>query len=100
MRISNSRNFYLSLLKTNSKMKSIIFLIILLTTVGCTDNSKARGWGGTEEITLNPHERLLTMTWKESSLWLLTVDTISGINYFREKSPYGVMEGQVIVKRP
>lgn len=36
-------------------MKSILallFITILIITVGCTDNQRARKWGGTENINL------------------------------------------------
>jgi hypothetical protein len=38
------------------------------------------------------------MTWKESNLWIQTVDTTTGVTYFREKSSWGYMEGEIIVK--
>lgn len=65
---------------------------------GCTDNSRARRWGGTEEVTLKPNEVVLNVTWKENEMWICTKDTISGVVYFREKSSWGMMEGTVILK--
>ena len=65
---------------------------------GCTDNARARNWGGTEEVSLKPNEVVLNVTWKADEMWICTKDTISGVVYFREKSSWGVMEGTVILK--
>jgi len=77
-----------------------VFLALALVVVatGCTDNSRARSWGGTEEITLPENEVLLTVTWKGDQMWVLSRDTVSGTNHFREHSAWGVMEGEVILK--
>ena len=64
----------------------------------CTENERARRFGGTEEVSLKPNEVVLNVTWKESEMWICTKDTISGVVYFREKSAWGVMEGTVILK--
>jgi hypothetical protein len=80
-------------------MKKLIFITI--TTLGlasCTDNQRAKHWGGTEEIQLKPNEVVLNVTWKESEMWICTKDTTTGLTYFREKSNWGVMEGTVILK--
>jgi hypothetical protein len=80
-------------------MKKLIFITI--TTLGlasCTDNQRAKHWGGTEEIQLKPNEVVLNVTWKESEMWICTKDTTTGVTYFREKSNWGVMEGTVILK--
>jgi uncharacterized lipoprotein YehR (DUF1307 family) len=77
-----------------------VFLALALVVVAtsCTDNSRARSWGGTEEITLPENEVLLTVTWKGDQMWVLSRDTVSGTNHFREHSAWGVMEGEVILK--
>ena len=64
----------------------------------CTDNSRARNWGGTEEVTLKPNEIVLNVTWKNDEMWICTKDTTSGVVYFREKSSWGMLEGTVILK--
>jgi hypothetical protein len=72
--------------------------IIALTLASCTDNARARHWGGTEEISLNKNEVVLNVTWKDSQMWICTKDTVTNVVYFREKSSLGVMEGTVILK--
>lgn len=71
---------------------------VALTLFSCTDNSRARNWGGTEEISLKPNEVVLNITWKNGELWICTRDTTTGVVYFREMSSWGVLEGTVIVK--
>jgi hypothetical protein len=80
-------------------MKKLIFIAIAaLSLASCTDNQRAKHWGGTEEIQLKPNEVVLNVTWKESEMWICTKDTVTGVVYFREKSNWGVMEGTVILK--
>lgn len=64
----------------------------------CTDNARARRWGGTEELKLKTNEVVLNVTWKENQMWICTKDTTTNVVYFREKSSWGVMEGTVIIK--
>lgn len=80
--------------------KAAIFAVIAMAigTTSCTENSRAKSWGGTESIQLKKNEVITNMTWKESNLWIQTVDTTTGITYFREKSSWGWLEGEIIVK--
>jgi hypothetical protein len=84
-------------------MKSILallFITILIITVGCTDNQRARKWGGTENINLETGERVLNVTWKQDDLWILTKQepTKPPTTYeFREKSSFGIMEGKIVI---
>jgi len=80
-------------------MKKIIFLIAVFGLLSCTDNQRARNFGGTETITLEPQEKFINITWKQDNLWVIVQDTITGIYYAKEKSSYGLMEGKVIIKK-
>lgn len=78
----------------------IVGILVMTLIYGCTDNTRARVWGGTETIELEEGVRLVNVTWKEgSSLWILTKkDTTKASTYsFSEKSNLGVMEGNVII---
>lgn len=84
--------------------RTLIALIAITLLASCTDNSKARMWGGTETIQLEPGKRLVNITWKSSDktgadLWILTKqDTTKPSTYlFEEKSSMGIFEGKVIV---
>tara|TARA_B100000927_G_C16415098_1_gene448935 strand:- start:882 stop:1178 length:297 start_codon:yes stop_codon:yes gene_type:complete len=75
-----------------------IYLIVgLISLASCTQNSRAKSWGGTAEIVLPKGKKLVTATWKESNLWYLTKDMteddIAETYEFKEESGYGVMEG-------
>jgi hypothetical protein len=83
--------------------KTLLGLFAITLLISCTDNNKARMWGGTETIQLEPGKRLVNITWKgdkgSTSLWMLTKqDTTKPSTYlFEEKSSFGIMEGKVIV---
>lgn len=80
-------------------MKKIFIISSLaLLFASCTENIRARKFGGTEEVKLKPNEKVLNVTWKETQMWILTQDTVTGITYFREKSNLGIFEGVVVFK--
>ena len=84
-------------------MKRVLLgLSAIVLFASCTENQKARAFGGTETINLEPGVRLVNMTWKGkdgSDLWVLTKkDTTAPTTYsFKEKSNFGVWNGEVIV---
>ena len=75
-----------------------MILVTILVMSSCTDNVRARHFGGTETLALKSNEVVLNVTWKDNEMWVCTQDTITGVVYFREKSNWGVMEGTVILK--
>ena len=84
-------------------MKKLLLPLLGLTLLfSCTDNQRARTWGGTENITLKSNQKLVNMSWKQDDLWILTVDADSSFTpktyTFQEKSSWGAIEGTVIVK--
>lgn len=81
-------------------LTGIIMMVtgIVLLVASCTDNERARRFGGTEQVELKPNEVVLNVTWKENEMWICTKDTTTNTVYFREKSSWGVMEGTVILK--
>jgi hypothetical protein len=80
-------------------MKNIsIFLFCISFLYSCTDNQRARSFGGTQKVKLNPCEKFISATWKADELWLVLQDTCSGEFKFREKSSFGLIEGEVIIK--
>ena len=78
--------------------KLILGVFTLMVLISCTDNSRARNYGGKEEISLKTNEKLIMITWKESNMWILTIDTVTNTQYFREKSSFGMWEGEIIIK--
>ena len=75
-----------------------MILVTMVVMSSCTENVRARHFGGTETLALKPNEKVLNVTWKDNEMWVCTQDTITGVVYFREKSSWGVMEGTVILK--
>lgn len=77
--------------------KYIILLLAIITITSCTQNSRAKGWGGTAEIVLPKGKKLVTATWKKNSLWYLTKDMteddVAETYEFHEESSFGVVEG-------
>lgn len=80
-------------------MKKIIFIIITLFVLSsCTDNQRARSFGGEEVIKLEPNEEFVNITWKQDDIWIIVKDKTNGKFYAREKSSFGVMEGRIIIE--
>lgn len=71
-----------------------------ISATSCTDNSRAKHWGGSMTIKLEKGEKLVDVTWKESNLWYMTKpmsETDVAERYtFREDSNWGMVEGKVI----
>ena len=85
------------------KMKRIIniFLISVLCLLSLGCNPMARKMGGDMTIHLKSGEKLVNVTWKETSLWFLTRpmkanDSVE-IYKFKEDSTWGVLEGTVTI---
>lgn len=83
--------------------KSLVVLtaVIGLLFIGCTENVRARHFGGTETIQLEAGARVVNVTWKEGSdLWILTRQdaVVKPTTYnFSEKSNWGVMQGKIVI---
>lgn len=82
-------------------LMGIAVLLATASIVSCTENERAKAWGGTMSITLDPGQKLVNVTWKETEMWLLTrpmrPDEQAETYKFAEKSSWGVMEGTVII---
>lgn len=79
--------------------KLTMVAITLLALVSCTDNQRARSFGGTETVKLEPNEKFINITWKQDNLWLIVQDTVTGNYYAREKSNFGVLQGKVVIEK-
>ena len=84
-------------------MRRIILAIMGAASIfGCTDNTRARHFGGTETVVLTSGDKLVNVTWKENSLWVLTrkmrAEEQPETYSFSEKSGWGILEGQLIIK--
>lgn len=86
-------------------MKKILFIATALTLAACTENQRARQFGGTETINLPSGQQLISATWKGGkdempSIWYLTQPMDSSYvpttKTFQEKSSLGLIEGTVV----
>jgi hypothetical protein len=80
-------------------MKNLLLLFIILV-VSCTDNQRAKEWGGSATIDLPVGQKLFDVTWKSANLWYATRPMREGESperyTFAEDSSWGLMEGIVI----
>jgi hypothetical protein len=87
--------------KIMKKIFGILMLVALFAIIGCTENQRAKNWGGDMELILEPNQKLVNITWKEADMWVLTrpmTDSDSAEIYkFSENSDYGVMEGTITI---
>lgn len=83
-------------------MKALVLVVAALAVGGCTENSRARNFGGTAITVLPSGQHLVTATWKSDDLWLLTrnlhADETPETYTFKESSNLGLLNGTVIIK--
>jgi len=90
-------------METYQKICLGLLLVVLAFSCfrGCSEQSMAKNWGGETSVTLEPNQKLMEVTWKDSSLWILTKDMSendSAESYrFYEKDTIGMMEGCVYI---
>lgn len=83
-------------------MKKVLGLLLLsaFLLTGCTQNQRAKSFGGTAKVYLPEGKKLVEATWKGEELWYLMRDRREDEKpetyTFKEESSYGVMEGTVI----
>ena len=75
----------------------ILMGAIALSGTGC--NHIAKNYGGTMTVPLQPDTKLVNVTWKNDSLWILTkpmeADDSAETYMFKEDSNFGIFEGTV-----
>ena len=82
--------------------KAILAIAVIVSMASCTQNERAKSFGGTATVNLPQGQKLVNITWKEDQIWYLTrpmssTDTAETYT-FQEESSYGMMEGTVILK--
>ena len=83
------------------KMYGILGVLFVMSLIlsSCTENGRARAWGGEMTVNVKPDQKVVNVTWKESDMWILTrpmnendkPETFT----FSEKSTFGVWEGSI-----
>ena len=81
--------------------KSLFILSIVLLFAGCTQNERAKLFGGSATETLPANTKLVNVTWKEANLWILTrpmrTNEVAEKYEFAERSNFGLMEGKITI---
>lgn len=80
----------------------VILAVVLILFGGCTEQQRAKQFGGSATIDLPPGKKLVVATWKDDNLWFLTRDMEMGEKAetytFAESSSWGMMEGVITIK--
>jgi hypothetical protein len=80
--------------------KNLLLLAVAAMLLSCTENSRAKRFGGNVTIEVKPNYRVVNATWKDGDLWYFTEampDNYEATNkYFIEKSNFGIQEGSVV----
>lgn len=83
-------------------MKITILLLTALISMSCTEQQRAKKYGGTATENLPANQKLVTVTWKETNLWYLTrpmsATDVAETYEFKESSNFGILNGKVIIK--
>lgn len=79
---------------------NLILILIIALFCSCTENKMTRRYGGTMRVELSKGQKLISATWKETSLFYLTEPMDSGYvpktKTFKESSSYGIWESTVL----
>ena len=79
-------------------MKKLLAVgVLALSLVGC-EQAMTRKFGGSMSYDIPAGTELISITWKESNMWVLCYDPQTNSYTFKESSLYGAMEGSVVVK--
>lgn len=90
-------------MKSNKIRLGLLLALILSSAllVGCTENIRARAFGGTATVNLPAGKKVVTASFKQNDLWILTRAAQSGekAETFEliESSNFGLLEGKVII---
>lgn len=78
-----------------------ILLLALVSTLGCTEQVRAKSFGGTLRTDLPADRKLVNVTWKEANMWVLTrpmrPEERAESYEFRESSSFGMMQGTIVI---
>lgn len=82
-------------------MRSRLWILAAVALLaGCTDQQRAKTWGGSATIDLPAGARVVTATWKEDDLWVLTRQDVNASSapqtyLLTESSSFGLLQGRV-----
>lgn len=83
-------------------MKYCLIALLLAASAACTSNIRSRYYGGVHVEKLPPNRKLVTVSWKETSLWIMTKPMTSADvaeKYeLKESSSLGIVQGTVVIE--
>lgn len=88
-------------MKLRYKVMYLLTILVLLGTIviSCTEQSRARSFGGSSTVNLPKGIKLINVTWKENSLWYLgrkmRDDEKPETYQLQEDSSLGLIQGTV-----
>ena len=81
------------------KTITILLASLLFAGLSCTDNERAKNYGGTMTVKVPKGNKLESATWKGDELWYLYRPFREGeqpeTHYLDEDSVYGIFTGRV-----
>ena len=76
-------------------------MILILSLLACTENQRARTFGGTMEVQVPCDQQVFDVTWKGDQLWYATQPAPSGwtpqTKRFVEHAAFGLVEGEAVL---
>jgi hypothetical protein len=79
----------------------LMISIIAIMLMSCTENQRAKSWGGTADVNVEPNHKVVNVTWKDNDLWILvrpmTSTDVPETLVFYEKSGWGVLNGKYVI---
>lgn len=95
----NPRKYLFTKPEAVAMVATVALSLVLL--VGCTENQRAKSFGGTANINLPANQKLVNVTWKNEQLWLLTkpmaTNDVAESYTFKESSSFGLVQGTVVI---
>ena len=84
------------------KILTFISLVICICCISCTEQERARQFGGTATIDVEPGYRVMMATWKGDDLFYMVEEMPSDYEphdkMLIESSSYGLIESKTIFK--
>lgn len=85
------------------KIKLILAAVVAaMSLTSCTENARAKAWGGTATVDLPANTKIVNATWKDQELWYLTrpmrTGEVAETVTLHEQSSFGLVQGKVIFK--
>jgi len=81
------------------KFLSAALLMLVLSFSSCTENARAKKYGGSFTINVEAGQKVTNITWKNDELWYSTRPFAEGevpvVQTFVEESSWGLLEGKV-----